>query len=187
MEKDVFELVGEIQRGDDASFSLLCEKYKPLILSLVSSIFTDSPGLSSLDRDDLMQEANIALFKAASSFDTSRGGITFGLYAKICIRNRLVSIKRKAVSDQKKLKRHIAGTSAASKNIGRSHINDDRMIDAAAVSEFAENVLSPYEKRVFALYIEQLSYKEIAERLGKSEKSVDNAIYRIKKKLKNNV
>ena len=181
------EIVREIQGGDDARFSVLCEKYKPLILSLVDRIFTESPVSFSLDRDDLVQEANIALFKAAGAFDTARDEITFGLYAKICVRNRLVSIKRKAVSEQKKQARHIAGSIASTNNIGRVRMNEDRAATAKDISEVAERVLSPYEKKVFALYAEELSYKEIAERLGRDEKSVDNAIYRIKSKLKKNV
>lgn len=181
------EIVREIQGGDDTRFSILCEKYKPLILSLVGRIFTDNPVTYSLDRDDLVQEANIALFKAAGAFDTARDEITFGLYAKICVRNRLISIKRKAVSEQKKHTRQIAGGIASSKNIGRVHTVEDRAIAAKDISEIAERVLSPYEKQVLALYAEELSYKEIAERLGRDEKSVDNAIYRIKSKLKKNV
>ena len=187
MEQEVLEIVREIQRGDDTRFSILCEKYKPLILSLVDKIFGGNVVSYSLDRDDLVQEANIALFRAAGAFDTTRGEITFGLYAKICVRNRLVTIKRKAVSEKKKQALHIADKVAASKNTGRVHMSEESAEMVKDISEVAERVLSPYEKQVFALYAEELSYKEIAERVGKDEKSVDNAIYRIKSKLKKNI
>ena len=91
MEKRLAKLINETKNGDDAAFSELCADFAPLMKSQVTKLFGDSP----FEFDDRLQDAAMALYDAVSTFDTSQYKVTFGLYAKICIRNRLISIKRK--------------------------------------------------------------------------------------------
>ena len=106
--------------------------------------------------------------------------VTFGLYAKICVRNRLVSLLR--------------SSSKKSKNAEKTEEKRKGYIDpvysffeedvAQQMEKRIEELLSGFEYSVFRLYIQNKSYKEIAGILGRSVKTVDNALYRIKTKLK---
>lgn len=163
------------------AFTEIYTQYEPLVISMAERFYAialrEGLDIDSCSYDDFRQEAVIALYSAFRGYDTDISGVTFGLYAKICIRNRLISELRKCKARP---------------------INDDVYSDVhdSPESRFIEHedyryllsvidrMLSEYEKSVLALYIDGKSYKEIAERLGKTEKSVDGAVYRIKAKLK---
>ena len=191
-----------IQSGDDGAFELLLAQYRPLIENEVKVAVSRSPELMP-EYEELTQEARLALYGAAKNY-RSGGKVTFGLYAKICIHNRIVSFVRKFRTLQRKNARLAkAGSHAAS--VGRKR-RGHSVFDMTAVSEtgklsvsdkesgvpfsadkalkFLETDATVYEKQVFLMYIQGLSYREIAARLGKSQKSVDNAIFRVKRKLK---
>ena len=188
VENDLMALIGEVKKGSDSAFSTLCDKYKPLMVSSANKLLQDDTVRKYTDFDDLMQEASIALYKAALRYDTAQSKVTFGLYAGICIRNRLISIRRKLLSKARSENPSVAF--GKGKKARRPRANRDvsvRSVDPGKLSEAARSVLSDFEKQVFALYVEQYSYREIAAALGKSEKAIDNALYRIKRKLKNSV
>lgn len=174
MEKKQVDLLIAVKNGDDHAFSLLSEEYRALLEAMVNSFGESCP---EADPEDLWQEAALALYKAAMRFDLSQNKVTFGLYAKICIKNRLISVRRKyktqskliAERDPKKMETSTAQAGAKP----RLHISEDAL-----------SLLSPFEKKVFALYAKRCSYSEIARLLSRSEKSIDNAIYRIKRKLR---
>ena len=184
MSKDVNKLLEEFQRGNESAFSELYEQYKPLMLSMVGSILLSGfPEEASSEHDVFMQEATMALYNAARSYDIGQSEVTFGLYAKICIKNRLVSVKRKLIS---KRKREQKLRSTVTQTVEHSEQKRGTRTDLAGsrLSRLIENDLSDFEKKVFDLYLQNMSYKEIAESLRVSEKAVDNAIYRIRRKLK---
>lgn len=173
-----------IRNGNEHSFSALLSDYAPLISSLVKKYVKDPST-----EEDLYQEANLALYLAALSF-REEGGTTFGLYAKICIKNRLISYLRKygradsmaEISDD--IDDYYARTqpySAADTDPLNVLILDE---DFSSLRRRIAEVLTPYENEVFARYAAGCSYREIACELGKNEKSVGNAVYRIKAKLK---
>ena len=182
---DVINLLEKFQKGDESAFSEIYEQYKPLMLSMVNSILLSSfPEEASSEHDVFMQEATMALYNAAKSFDIGQSGVTFGLYAKICIKNRLFSVKRKIISARKKEQRLMRGGVTQAKVRGDEGYNPRRKLAGISLSGLIENDLSDFEKKVFDLYLQNMSYKEIAECLKVSEKAVDNAIYRIRRKLK---
>ena len=184
LSKDVNKLLEEFQRGNESAFSELYEQYKPLMLSMVGSILLSGfPEEASSEHDVFMQEATMALYNAARSYDIGQSEVTFGLYAKICIKNRLVSVKRKLIS---KRKREQKLRSTVTQTVEHSEQKRGTRTDLAGsrLSRLIENDLSDFEKKVFDLYLQNMSYKEIAESLRVSEKAVDNAIYRIRRKLK---
>ena len=174
IDEKLYATLSAVKQGDDVAFSRLCEDYRALVKKMVRSF---SKTIPDVDPDDLEQEALCALSEAARRYDLGIANkVTFGLYAKVCIKNKMISMRRKFVA--------------------RSNINPVKEVGTAgerkselltsALGEDAKKLLSRYEYKVLTLYISESSYtyKEIARRLGRSEKSVDNAVYRIKRKLK---
>lgn len=184
-EQIVLESIKQIQSGDGDSFSALALIYKPLMVSLVGKAYGDGSIFGDIGFEDLMQEASLALYSAAVNYDIGQSEVTFGLYAKICIKNRLITLRRRCVSRKNRQKRaeREQRTAQRTDRLSEPFVRN-RSIDASELAKTADQVLSGLEKRVFALYADGLSYKEIAADLQLSEKSVDNAIYRIKCKLK---
>ncbi len=175
MEEKLAKLIIGVKEGDDLAFSELCEDFAPLMKSQVARLF----GNEDFEYDDRLQDAAMALYSAAVSFDMSQEKVTFGLYAKICIRNRLISIKRKENKSNKK--------SASYDVISEKQMREtSRRASREKLEENEEMLsqLSSYERAVLLLYLNGHSYREIGLALKKSEKSVDNALYRIKSKLK---
>ena len=177
-------MIRDIQNGDDSGFSIIAEAYRPLLVSLVTDEFSDRSLYKDAGYDDLMQEAAIALYSAAMAYDLNQSSVTFGLYAKICVKNRMISIRRKMISKRRKQIAAVKEKKTNNTGLAEARMSRHMQIDAATLSEMAEKTLSKLEKEVFALYAQEMSYKEIAEYLDISVKSVDNAIYRIKSKLK---
>ncbi len=174
-DEELFDIVADVQSGNDESFSVLKAKFSPLIKSLVRS-FDDSGG-------EYEKEAESALLKAALSFDVHQSKVAFGLFAKICIRNALISLKRKEMSRKRRAEKKAVATRDR-RNIGFHSFGSD---DAAETEKLIENIsslLSAYEKRVFLEYMSDKTVEEIAIAVGKPKKSVNNAIYRIKEKVK---
>lgn len=166
-------LLKEIQEGSDAGFATLVKQYTPLITSLVSSFCASGGGA----RDDLQQEAESALLKASLTYDSTQNAVSFGLYAKICMRNALISHRRKVLRRSrrdmsKKLSRQ-------GKSMHNVFVQTQNLVQKL---EKLEKVLSPYERQVLREYISGKSVPEIAEDVGKSSKSVHNALFRIREK-----
>jgi len=84
------DLLLAAKNGDGQAFSELAAKYSPLIGAAVEK-YRRMCGEST---DDLHQEALLAFYRAVKTYDTEKKGVTFGLYAKICINNRMISILR---------------------------------------------------------------------------------------------
>ena len=168
-------LIERTRMGDAEAFEHLAERYEPLIQSMTAKMHAVSDGV--LDPEDLRQEALLALYTAAMNY-REQDEVTFGLYAKICVRNRLVSLIRRSHHDSsvRELTREEEKTDPEQSCIEReSWIETQQRI---------REVLSDFEQKVLARYIQGKSYEAIASSLGVTEKSVDNAIYRLKAKLK---
>ena len=171
-----------IKGGDKKAFDGLAEKFLPLIKKETSAAVSRSEELQS-HRDELRQESLLALYDAALSFSEGNG-VTFGLYAKICIHNRIVSYVRKIKAQER---RAMKNRLSAEKSTRKSD-SPEELVEAleqnTELKRFIEDALSGYEKKVLSLYLQKKSYSEIAAALGKTEKSVDNAIFRVKSKIK---
>lgn len=167
----------------EVSFNKIYESYRPLMESMAKKMMS-AYALPPAEYDDLIQEAAIALFTSASAFDESKG-ITFGLYAKICIKNRLVSYVNSRYG------KHLGSTDMSLDDIAGEESRDitpeQTIIDKESVENLRyeiDKVLTPLESSVFWLYLVGTPYSDIASALSKSTKSVDNAIHRIKVKLR---
>ena len=170
----------EKQEGSDKAFADLCAHYEGLVVSQVRRYFPKEKD----QYEDLLQEGTLAFYDAVRTFDLKQSSVTFGLYAKICIRNRLISIKRKSDAKARRKAVSAAGEEYAARasTTGEKRATQKERV-ARLVSEYGGR-LAPLEKAVFPLYLEGLSYKEIAASLGRDERSVGNAIYRMKRKLR---
>ena len=181
-EKEINKLIDLVFSGDSDAFSKLVDIYNPLLKKILNAYTTEE--MSKEDVEDLSQEELIAFYRAIINFDKEQTDVEFGLYAKICITNSMISYKR-----------------AAAKKPNESLVGDDEINSITdpegEVSKFFEireseieldqqiqKTLSAYENEVWSYYVNGYSSKEIATRLGSNEKSIDNAIFRIRKKLK---
>lgn len=172
--KNESELIGSVQSGEKDAFNEIIIRFNPLIRSAVEKYLGDVFFTNS-DWDDLYQEATIALYNAVMSYDMTQSEVTFGLYAKICLNNSLNSALRRR-------KRQLAADKTQLYD-NDAYSFDNILDDANLLMKRIEDILSPFEKIVFRLFIHGASNSSIAEALDKPEKSIDNAVYRIRKKL----
>ena len=182
---EVLCLIEQVRNADfnerQTAFETLLQRYEPLILSLVQRYCDDPLGAA---REDLRQEATVAFYHSILAYDTDQTDVEFGLYAKICITNALVSQLRKF--------KHSAIEPLAETARDNFFLHDfDDPTESILEQERAEalclvirNNLSPFEYRVWQYFISGRTAKEIAAATGKDEKAISNAIYRIRKKLR---
>lgn len=180
------ELIRKYRDGDQAILNFICEKYKPLVLKNSKKYF-----LVGGENEDLIQEGMIGLFSAIGDYNIS-SDVTFFHFAQMCIDRQM--IKAIEASNRKKHSPLNAYVSLYDEDGAEreepAFTTDD---PAEIVIEAEENLdlidrlkkaLSPMEKQVFELYMQDYDYREIAVKLGKTEKSVDNTLTRIKSKAK---
>ncbi len=185
------EILQKIKLGDEDAFAELAEMYAGMTEKAVRRFapsfgITDSSADSVVGVDDLRQCAVMALYRAASTYRCDEEGreVSFGLYSKICVNNALISELRKHESEKRRNERARSNAKYAEK---RSEDPLARIVsteDATEMISQIDSCLSAFEKQVFDSYISGKSVFEIAEGLGKSEKSVSNALYRMKVKIK---
>lgn len=175
-------LVSQAQGGDAGTLESLKELYTPLLMAACTRNSSDS--MRDEDREELFGEALIALFNAVMTYDLDVAGVEFGLYAKICIDNALISYRR-AFERRSRL------TSVSLDMLGEKREGEVDLIDVIVARESAadlarriSSVLSQYENKVWWLYVSGRSAKDIAAMLDADERSVHNAIYRIRRKLR---
>ena len=176
-------LLLKVAGGDDAAFETLVDAYRPLLLSVSSSFDATArdEGIGSIF-SDLNQELTLALYRAAVTFDRTQDKVTFGSYAKRCLRNCAIAALRRSRSAARRYEK-AKSTLKKEQKSGMSFY-DGVSRDAGAVLVFAKTVLSPYEYGIFVKYIEGMAVGEIASELGRDAKSVSNAVYRCKAKVK---
>lgn len=164
------------RQGDNTAFAELNQTYAPLIDSMTEKYRRMLEG-SRDDKEDLRQEASVALYRAVMTYDTEQTKVTFGLYAKICIRNRMISLLRKSRTQQRRRQADVRVEEFPDPPIPATVYRDELVC-------LAQTLLTDFEKTVFFMYIGGRSYRDMASSLGVTVKSVDNALYRAKSKLK---
>lgn len=175
-------LVLSAQAGSREAHLALVAKYRPLLEASVARFGVSE--MSDQERRDLREEAERVFLNAISSFDTEQDAVDFGLYAKICLRNGLVSEWRHLQA--------LRRTTALSITEGFSDTLTapdpaEQLVEDERFSQLCRTVrghLSDFENRVWWQYVTGVSVSAIAEGLGCDERSVHNAIYRIRKKLR---
>ena len=177
-QKELIRLLERIRNGADEAFSVLADAFGGMTERLVSDF---SVGLCSADRSELAQEARLALYRAACTYRRTES-VTFGLYARVCVRNALISFSRRRATPK-----GITLCSVDALLLSEEREPVEPLVEAERLEELMEEmgrVLSAYEAQVFVLLVDGQSNAAIAETLGKSEKSVANTVFRIKSKLR---
>ena len=174
-------LILQAKQLDETALNEIFMRMKPFIRSMAFRYF-----LSGADRDDLMQEGMIGLFNAIKNFDPSRG-TSFELFAKRCIVLRLkTAVKNSLRKKHAPLNGSISLDAETSLQISLMTGSPEEEFftneDYKVTQKKLKNILSKFELSVLYLVNSGMTYKEIATVLGKSPKSIDNALQRIKKK-----
>ncbi|MBQ7431061.1 MAG: RNA polymerase sporulation sigma factor SigH [Butyrivibrio sp.] len=190
-------LIRRLRDGENDITDYIMDKYKNLVRKKAATMF-----ILGADRDDLIQEGMIGLFKAIRDYDSGRDA-SFYTFADLCISRQMYSAIQ--ASNRKK---HIplnSYISLYSRMDGETSSQDAELVnnlEAEALSErnpeeqiidqenvdhlekLIETELSSFEREVLDLYMTGMSYTEIAKVLNKDEKSTDNALQRTKIKLR---
>ena len=169
------------QSGDSKQTEALIKQYRSVVEAIAKK-YTNSP----LEYEDIIQEGMIGILAAIKTFNGSKGA-QFKTYAQTCINNSIQTALRK-FNRQKDIPLG-AVVEYAEEEIPEENgviSAEDYYIAGESVSMLANTLkenLSEYENEVLRLHIVGCNYSEIAKRLSKTPKSVDNALQRIKKKL----
>ena len=179
------ELIARLRDGETIIEDYLMEKYKGLVRQKARAMF-----LIGGDTDDLIQEGMIGLFKAVRDFQPGREA-TFATFARMCIDRQIYS----AIQNSNRQK-HLPLNSYVSLNqedesspIWELSVEnpEEIIIDQETTRDLQQKIsdyLSPMENKVLDLYLKGEGYVEIGRILGKSQKSIDNALQRIRAKIR---
>lgn len=188
------ELIQLTRNGDEDATQYILQKYMPFVKKSIRTLY-----LIGADDEDLLQEGMIGLFKAIQHYDVANSqNASFFTFAKLCIDRQIYSAIK--VSNRKKhlpLNTYISFYSTvndesetelienleAGSNSNPEHIILDQE-NTSSIEDVLEAHLSKMEQTVLHLYLEGNSYIDIASTLNKSPKSIDNAIQRIRDKVK---
>ena len=189
------ELIVRLRDGENGITEYLMNKYKNLVRSKAKSMY-----ILGADNDDLIQEGMIGLFKALRDYDSGRDA-SFLTFADLCVSRQMYT----AVQASKRQKHiplntyislygnvntSLEGEKEELVNVLAAHAGqspEEVVIDRENVIQLEraiEQELSSFEKQVLDLYLTGMGYQQIAKVLGRDEKSTDNALQRIKTKLK---
>lgn len=186
------ELVVMARDNNSTAIETLMFRYRHYVKYKTSTYY-----LAGGDNDDIIQEGYIGLYKAIRDFDFSKM-TSFKVFAEICITRQILTAIKTATRQK-----HIPLNSSLSLNkpiyyeesqttlldliIGEERLNPEFIIIAKeeikAMEILAKSLLSKLELNVLELYVRGLSYEEMALELSRDEKSIDNALQRIRKKL----
>lgn len=188
-DEQVAELSAE---GDKDAAEYLLAKYKNLVRARAKQYF-----MAGADRDDIMQEGMIGLFKAIRDFDPTKQA-SFRGFAEICIRRQIITaVKTASRRKHTPLNSYISLSMPVYEDESertlvdmlaeRESVDPEEMFlrreKAEAMEAEINQKLSGLEQTVLSLYLGGMNYQEIAVELGRMPKSIDNALQRIKRKL----
>lgn len=186
-------LVRAAQQGDQNASSELVRKYRSLVRCKARSYF-----LVGGDREDVIQEGMIGLYKAIRDYDPGRQS-SFRSFAELCVTRQMITAIKTATR-----RKHspLNGYISLSRTMSTEDEGERLLTDILAAKEICDpaeivisawegdnikrglcEALSSFEAQVLRYYMDGHSYQEIAERLGRHAKSVDNALQRIKRKV----
>ncbi len=183
-DEKLIELMKNGQEEDDI-VEYLMTKYKPLVRKKARAMY-----LVGGETDDLIQEGMLGLFKALRDFNPQKE-VSFASFARLCIERQLYN----AIQSSNRQKHQPLNTYVslsdeefASELRQISVQNPEAIIidqeNAAGIEKKIQSTLSRFENQVLKMYLEGADYIQIAERLDRPAKSIDNALQRIRQKVK---
>lgn len=186
------QLVELARNGDTEALDFLINKYKPFVRLKVKSYF-----LIGADKEDIVQEGMIGLYKAIRDFKDDKLA-SFKAFAELCIKRQIITAIKTAtrqkhiplnsyVSLDKPIFEEESAKTLMDMLTGATIDDPEKLMihreEFNRLEEKISQVLSSLERQVLALYLEGCSYQEISARLDRHVKSIDNALQRIKRKL----
>ena len=190
------ELIELTRKGDMKAQNYLLEKYKSLVGMKANKFF-----LVGAEDDDIIQEGMIGLFKAIRDYSMENEA-SFFTFAKICIQRQLVNaVKASTRKKHSPLNSYVSfyepvqestevavmDTIQAAENFSNP---ENILLEHETIERLEEGIkekLSGLEQEVLSLFLDGKSYGEIGEMLGKDTKAVDNAVQRIRNKIKKSI
>ena len=186
------QLVKMAQEGSETAQEILLEKYKSIVKMKTKDYY-----IVGSDNEDVVQEGMIGLFKAIRGYNPDRDA-SFRTFADLCINNQIVSAIKKAnrqkhqpLNDSISFSKTIEGeemeTTLGDVIQGSSEHEPEELVLLQEIVKALKNsdsdLFSSLEWQVWSETLKGKSYQEIAQSLGRSPKSIDNALQRIKKKI----
>lgn len=176
------ELAVNAANGDDKSMAALISAVMPLAKAKATEF--GSPRLSG---EDLTQEGMLGFLDAVKSFSAEKG-VPFKAYAETCIKNRILSAVRVNTNNKNAALSNAVSINDKSFDVQENDTDPANIVtaidDTKALKSLIESGLSDFEKQVIKLRLLEYGYSQIADMLGCSEKAVDNALQRIRKKIR---
>ena len=187
------ELVHRLREGESNIIDYLMDKYKNLVRNKARSMY-----ILGADTEDLIQEGMIGLFKAVRDYDCGRDA-SFYTFADLCISRQMYTAVQASQRKKHWPLNHSISLSEESNETGQEGVlqdsatghtgnNPEEMFLDKERTEFLwaqiEKELSSFEMQVLDLYMTGMTYSQIAKVLGRDEKSTDNALQRVKSKIK---
>lgn len=189
------QLVNAARSGAEEAENELLERYKSVVRQKAASYY-----MAGADSEDLIQEGMIGVFKAMLNYDGTKGA-SFATFANMCIKRQLISAVKSAsckkhrplnnsVSLSNPLSEEGEGNGTLVEMIESDSSTDPerRMLfieEMKLIEDDGQALFTDLEKAAWNMYLDGCSYNEIAEKLDRTRKAVDNAIRRAKNKLAN--
>ena len=172
------EIISRICENDYSCVQVLIDRYMPVVVSS-AKVYSVSP----LENEELISEGVLAIFKAAKSFDPEKA--KFSTFVTLCIK-RAMSDEIKSALRSKRIPQSMI-SSIDGMEIESGDSPEDIVISRENLNEFKDIIkkeLSDTELKVLSLFLEGKTYADISEELNISLKSVDNALSRVRNKLR---
>lgn len=185
-----YELLNYIAEGNEDANNIIIKKYEPLINKIATKMLPYCKN-NGLEKNDLIQEGMIGLNHAIDRYQEQEN-ILFYTYAKTCIERKILSVVIGSNRNKNKIlnesisyddEEHLLLNFIKDSNPNPEEAVLDIEKEEILISKIKE-ILTDLEGQVFELLISGFKYKEIAEILDKDQKSIDNAIQRLKNKIK---
>ena len=179
------ELIVMLRKGESEVSDYLMEKYKEFVRKKARTMY-----LMGGETDDLIQEGMIGLFKAVQNYQPDRNA-SFQTFAGLCIDRQLYSaIQNSNRQKHMPLNSYISLSEEEQEDIEGNWMESPEAIiidqeSTRALEQEIQKVLSPMENKVLNYYLRGYNYVKIARIMGKSPKSIDNALQRMRGKIRN--
>lgn len=177
------ELIQLVQAGRPDAFAELSSRY----LWLIRSKAAQFQGAAAPEPEDLLQEGFLGLYAAAESFQEGAGA-AFRTYAGTCIVRRMIDAARRHSSERNRPLNESLSLDSEAVSAMAAENSPEELIElrdqAESLFRRLEQELSPLERKAFSLYLSGCGRGEIEERSGMTLRAYDNAIYRVRNKLR---
>lgn len=182
------------QEGSNTAYEFLIKKYKELAKNKAKIYY-----IAGGDKEDVIQEGMIGIFKAIRDFDDTKE-TSFSTFAELCVNHQIINAIKSANRQKHKILNESVSLSAVGGEEGdpvplweklasEPASNPETLMLMKEITEFLKaegsRLFSPFEKKVWSEMLQGKNYKEIAVKYHRSAKAVDNAMQRIRKKIRN--